>query len=138
MKRRMLDTDTLSLFLRKEKTVIANANAYHAHFKKLTISIISEYEIRRGLEYKGATTQQAQFETFLNDSEVLDFSKNACQIAAHIYAQLRHAGTLISDADILIAAITLVNDCVLVTNNEKHFNQILGLTIENWKTKPPN
>jgi predicted nucleic acid-binding protein len=97
--------------------VIANANAYRSHFKQLTISIISEYEILRGLEYKGATTQLAQFETFLNDNEVLGFSQDACQIAARIYAFLRRAGTPISDADILIAAIALANDCVLVTNN---------------------
>lgn len=133
----MLDTDTLSLFLRKDSAVVANANAYRTHFKRLTISIESEYEVRRGLLYKGATTQLAQFETFLPNTEVLDFSKKACEIAAHIYASLRRAGTLISDADILIAAIAAVNDCVLVTNNEKHFSWISGLQAENWKTKSP-
>jgi tRNA(fMet)-specific endonuclease VapC len=132
MKRRMLDTDILSLFLRRDPTVTANANAYRVHFKQLTISIINEYEIRRGLEYKGATAQRAQFEALLNHTEILGFSQSACQIAASIYAQLRHAGTPLRDADILIAAIALSEDCVLVTNNERHFNRIPGLQIENW------
>jgi tRNA(fMet)-specific endonuclease VapC len=36
------------------------------------------------------------------------------------------------DADIMIAAVALSNNLILVTNNEKHFNRIPDLNIENW------
>jgi tRNA(fMet)-specific endonuclease VapC len=40
---------------------------------------------------------------------------------------------LIDNQDILIAGIAIESDLVLVTNNERHFNRISNLTIENWK-----
>lgn len=49
-----------------------------------------------------------------------------------IKAKLRTEGKMLDDFDILIAATAIVNDCVLVTNNIKHFERIDGLTIENW------
>ena len=52
--------------------------------------------------------------------------------AAEIYADLRAAGQLIEDADILITAIALVNDLTLVTNNTAHFSRIVGLQLEDW------
>jgi predicted nucleic acid-binding protein len=52
--------------------------------------------------------------------------------AAEIYAELRARGQLIEDADLLSAAIALVNDLTLVTNNTAHFNRIEGLQIEDW------
>jgi len=39
---------------------------------------------------------------------------------------------LIEDADILMAAIALVNDLTLVTNNTSHFSRIPGLQLEDW------
>ena len=103
----------------------------------MTITIINEYEIRRGLEHRNAKTKMAQFEIFLENNEVLDLSFDACKIAARVYADLRRGGELLPDADIFIAAIVLANDCVLVTNNERHFYRISGLIIENWKTPQP-
>ena len=52
--------------------------------------------------------------------------------AAEIYADLKADGSLIGDADILIAAMAMVNDLVVVTNNESHFNRIKDLQVENW------
>ncbi len=45
---------------------------------------------------------------------------------------VHRAGTLIGDADILIAASALVYDLVVVTNNEDHFRRVPGLQMENW------
>ncbi len=38
----------------------------------------------------------------------------------------------LDDADIFIAACALAEDLTLVINNEKHFERIDGLRIENW------
>jgi tRNA(fMet)-specific endonuclease VapC len=52
--------------------------------------------------------------------------------AAIIYTDLYRRGQLISDADILIGATALANDCRLITNNERHLRRIPGLIVENW------
>ena len=54
--------------------------------------------------------------------------------AADIYAALRGEGAIISDADILVASIAIINNLVLVTNNINHFSRIKGLLLDNWKT----
>jgi tRNA(fMet)-specific endonuclease VapC len=52
--------------------------------------------------------------------------------AAEIYSNLKPKGQLIENADILIAAIALVNGLVLVTHNVSHFKRIEDLEIEDW------
>ena len=52
--------------------------------------------------------------------------------ASEIYALLKNKGELIPDADILIGALTLRNNCTCVTGNTKHFERINGLNLENW------
>jgi len=52
--------------------------------------------------------------------------------AAEIYAELFRLGTLVEDADLLIAAAALVNDLALVTHNQKHFQRIPNLALEDW------
>ena len=47
-------------------------------------------------------------------------------------ASLEKSGKIIDDMDLLIASTALTRNLVLVTNNEKHFNRINGLEIENW------
>lgn len=48
---------------------------------------------------------------------------------------MKKRGNLIEDADILIAAIALVENLVLVTDNVRHFERVDGLQIENWKKR---
>lgn len=45
---------------------------------------------------------------------------------------VRALGTPIDDFDLLIAASAYANNLVLVTDNLKHFQNIEGLTVENW------
>ncbi len=52
-----------------------------------------------------------------------------------ITAFLKKDGNLIEDADILMAAIAIVEDLVLITNNTSHFNRVKGLRIDNWISK---
>ena len=52
--------------------------------------------------------------------------------AADIYDELRRAGKLVEDADILIAATALKHGMVVVTDNTQNFKRIKGLKVENW------
>ncbi len=130
----LLDTDILSAIMRRQPAALAKAQAYLAAHGRFTISIITRYEILRGLKTKNATTQLAAFEKFCAANEILPINDGIVQRAATIYAVLHQNGALIGDADILIAATAMEHGLTLVTNNEKHLKRIAGLTLDNWLT----
>lgn len=49
-----------------------------------------------------------------------------------IKAELVKKGAIIDDMDLLIASTAITHNLTLVTNNEKHFQRVAGLNIENW------
>lgn len=133
----ILDTDVLSNLsrdyrLREESVLVKRAREYLALHTRFTISIVTRYEVLRGFKAKGALTQERVFEHFCANNTVLPITEQVIDQAAEIWAELRKRGELILDADILIAATALVNGCGLVTNNERHFRRVTGLTVENW------
>ena len=128
----ILDTDILSLLMRKNAAVLARAGAYLSEHQQFTISIITRYEILRGLKAKGALKQAERFEHFCMRNRILPIDDKVIVQAADIYADLYRRGELIADADILIAASALTNGCGIVTNNEAHFRRIADLQVENW------
>ena len=128
----ILDTDILSLLMRKNDAVLTKASAYLSEHQRFTISIITRYEVLRGLKAKGALKQAERFEDFCVRNQVLPIDDKVIVRAADIYADLYNRGELIADADILIAASALTNGCGIVTNNEAHFRRVEGLRVENW------
>jgi tRNA(fMet)-specific endonuclease VapC len=128
----VLDTDILSLLMRKNSSVLARATEYLAEYERFTISIITRYEILRGLKAKGAEQQASRFEDFCANNAVLPITDDVVVRATDIYAELYRLGALIGDADILIAASALVNGFAIVTNNEEHFRRVKTLRVLNW------
>jgi tRNA(fMet)-specific endonuclease VapC len=104
-----------------------------ATYGRFNFSIITRYEILRGLTAKAATRQLAAFEERCQNSDVLPLSDDIIVRAAHIYADLHRQGHLISDADILVAATALVQRLTLVTENVSHFSRVSRLSIESWR-----
>jgi tRNA(fMet)-specific endonuclease VapC len=132
MSQAVLDTDTLSAILRQNPIVLPKARAYLAQNAQFTFSIITRYEILRGLKSKRATAQLAAFEQFCSSNVILPLTNEIVIRASDIYADLKQKGLLVGDADILIAASALVQGCAVITNNEKHFCRIPNLQILNW------
>ncbi len=63
------------------------------------------------------------------------FDSKAARMFGKIRADLARKGTPIGPYDLQIAAIALVNDCVLVTHNTDEFSRIAGLKPENWEAE---
>jgi len=131
----VLDTDTLSAIMRQDADAVSNARQYLASHPRLTISIITRYEILRGLMAKNATTQIAKFDRLCGTMDVLQLTDPIVVRAASVYGQLRQTGKPIGDADILIAATCLENGHDIVTNNTSHFSRIPRLVVQNWLAK---
>jgi tRNA(fMet)-specific endonuclease VapC len=128
----LLDTDVLSDVMRRREPALGRARAYLAGHPHFTFSILTRFEILRGLKARQATTQLAAFDAFCMASRVLPLTDAIVVRAAEIYADLYHRGALIGDADILIAATASVHDFVVVTNNQDHFRRVPGLRVETW------
>ena len=132
MKPVLIDTDTISFFLRNQPNVVSHFKQYLDDFERINFSIITYYEILSGLKYRDARKQLAAFLEFVDCNSMLPLTKNSIEFSADIYADLRKKGKLIDDIDVLIAGISLSNDLVLVTHNTAHFERIDGLELENW------
>jgi len=128
----LLDTDTLSNLLRQDGVVVTHARTYLAEHGQFSLSVITRYEVLRGLQARGAPTRIETFDNFCAQNTILSVTDAIATKAAEIYGTLHRRGELIADADILIAASALVNDLVLVTNNVGHFRRIDDLRIDNW------
>lgn len=130
------DTDVLSAYrARKNPHVFRRASTYLSQYQQATFSLITRYEVLRGLKAVQATAQLASFETFCQAQIILPVSEDIIVLAADLYADLSQKGQLIGDNDILIAATALHHGLPLATGNVAHFGRIPGLTVEDW-TQP--
>ena len=132
MKRRLLDSNALTAFLGGRDPTTRHVREYLDVMPCLTMSVMNYFEVLRGLYHLGAKRKTERFQELALSSELLPIDGDVAEIAAHLYAGLRQRGQPLPDADILIAATALANDCVLVTGNEKHFRPVKGLEVENW------
>ena len=132
MPKALLDTDTFSAVIKQTPNALLHFRIYLAAYGLFTFSIITRYEILRGLKAKNAVIQIAVFEKLCSASEILPLSDGIVIRAAEMYGTLHLQGQLIGDADILIAASAISNGLTCVTNNENHFKRIPNLVCENW------
>ncbi|MDP3119800.1 MAG: PIN domain-containing protein [Sulfuricurvum sp.] len=70
--------------------------------------------------------------TFLSQLEVVSFDENAAMKYGVIRAKLQKKGCVIGNNDMLIASHAQSINAVLVTNNEREFDRVEGLKVENW------
>lgn len=137
MKPSLLDTDTLSYYLRSDKDVVPSFERYFAEFGVINLSVITDYEIRSGLLVKDAKKRLKQYFELLRAVKLIAIDGDVSGLAAEIQARLLRKGRPVGEFDILIAATALTHNLVLVTNNVDHFQLIqsvqLPLAIQNWK-----
>jgi tRNA(fMet)-specific endonuclease VapC len=128
----LVDTDILSAIMKGNPLAVARGGEYLADHGSLALSIITRYEILRGLKAKGATAQVKAFDQLCANCRILPLTEDVVVRAAEVYASLKQRGEPIGDADILIGASALVHGLGIVTNNEDHFRRIPGLQVSNW------
>lgn len=129
----LVDTDILSFYFKGDQRVVDNFNEYLKEFDVINISIITYYEVLGGLKFKKAEKQIREFEEFIVNNTIIHISEESAKISGDVYADLRQRGITIGTSDILIAGIAIENELTLITNNERHYQSIQGLRIENWK-----
>jgi tRNA(fMet)-specific endonuclease VapC len=129
--RYLLDTNTISDFVRHPGGPVAD------RIRKLgaaavCTSIIVAAVLRFGVEKRGSRKLAARVAEALGVLEVLPLQAPADAAYGVIRANLEKAGRPIAANDLLIAAHAISLGCTLVTDNERDFSRIRGLSAENW------
>ena len=97
------------------------------------ISAITVSELQYGIaKSKHRKKNQLRLEEFLTPLEILIYDENAAGAYGDIRFQLEKLGRPIGPLDLLIAAQAISRKLILVTNNDKEFNRIKNLKVENW------
>lgn len=131
--RYLLDTCVISDFIKGEAGTVAR-------FKQtspmdVAISAITVMELRYGLALNPQRTQKVEpaIVSIVSSATILPFSIGESEQAAQIRAALKAQGRPIGAYDVLIAATALQHNLVMVTANQREFERIPNLQIENWR-----
>ncbi|PHK93445.1 VapC toxin family PIN domain ribonuclease [Pseudoroseomonas rhizosphaerae] len=142
MTRFLLDTNIISNIVKPKPSEslliwMAEQNDQDLYIASLTVA-----EIHRGILEKPPGKRRHELETWFSGSEgpqalfadrVLSFDEKAALAWAKLMAEGKRRGRPRSAMDMIIAAVALVNGCVVVTDNEKDFE---GLEVLN-PLRPP-
>jgi predicted nucleic acid-binding protein len=91
------------------------------------------YEVRRGILKRGAYQQAKLLNELLKDCPLGRTTNEVFEVASAVYVELDAKGLHTEDDnDIYIAAFCKTFGLTLVTNNTRHFEQIDGLSHEDW------
>ena len=124
----IVDTDVTSYLLKED----SRAALYRPHLFGLPkmISFMTLAELRRWeLQSNWGVKRIRQAREFLNDFTVIYADEELCRLWAKIKSDAYRKGRPIETADAWVAAVALMFDIPLVTNNRKHFENVGNLKI---------
>ena len=128
----MLDTN-ICIYIIKRRPIDVLERFKQTDISKISISSITMSELFYGVSKSSRPEQNFMALTqFVAPLEILPFGGEASQFYGDLRAYLEKQGTPIGSLDMLIAAHALSLASTLVTNNEKEFNRVPNLNIENW------
>ena len=128
----LLDTN-ICIYIIKKRPIGVFEKFKSLSIGSIGISSITLAELQYGIMKSSFPEKnQEALDKFITPLEIIDFDYNATIEYGKIRADLERRGTSIGPLDTLIAAHDKSLDLILVTNNEKEFERILGLKVENW------
>lgn len=121
----VLDTDHVTLLQQGEPQVVEHLTKVPKHL--IAASIVTYEEQLRG-RLALAYLRLREMRAFFCAIHLVDFD----QSTAGIYETLRKEYRRLGKMDLRIAATVLAHDCILVTRNIGDFDQIVGLSTQDW------
>lgn len=134
--RYMLDTNICVYIAKHNPPAVRERFSQHAS-QELAMSVITLGELRFGAEKSQARDRAL---TTINHLAGLIPLYALPEAAAEHYGQIRadlqKNGQPIGNNDLWLAAHARAEGWILVTNNEREFNRVSGLQVENWVSMP--
>jgi len=98
----------------------------------VAVTIITVYEMLKGAYLSSRWEDNLKdVNEAISNMHVLDLTPQACEEASRIFCELKKSGKMISEFDILIAAIAKTNLQALLTCDQ-HFRSIKGIDLIQW------
>ena len=127
----VLDTNIISALARNPRGSVAKHIA-KVGADTVGVGVVTAAKLRYSCAKKKSRKPAAQIEVILGTLTVLALDVPTDAEYDGIRAELEAIGKTIGPNDILIAAHARALDAVLVTANEREFNRVRGLKVENW------
>jgi tRNA(fMet)-specific endonuclease VapC len=128
----LLDTN-ICIYIIKKKPEIVFEKFRKLPFGSIGISSITLAELQYGvMKSSNPEKNKEALDRFVTPLEIFEFGNDQTAIYGKIRAELERNGTPIGPLDTLIASHAVSLGLILVTNNEKEFQRIPELRLENW------
>lgn len=128
----LLDTN-ICIYISKYQPPQVKQKFLQHTMSDLNISIITLGEL-----YFGAQKSQAKdkalkvIRQLAKTVQIAHLDENVATHYADIRYQLQQQGNIIGNNDLWLAAHARANNWIMVTNNEKEFLRVQGLSVQNW------
>jgi len=127
----MLDTNILIYTIKNRPEQVRQA--FKQHDNQMCISAVTLGELVYGAERSAQPERNlANIEGLIARLEVAPFDKHASEHFGQLRTELYNTGKSIDPYDMMIAGHARSMGLILVTNNQKEFERVPGLRIENW------
>ena len=127
----MLDTNIV-IYVIKEKPIEV-LETFNRYAGQMAISAVTLSELLHGVEKSAQPERNRRaVEDFVSRLEVLEYGNKAASHYGEIRADLERQGKPIGVNDLHIAGHARSEAMILVTNNQKEFDRVDGLRVENW------
>lgn len=132
----LLDTN-ICIYIAKHNPPAVRARFEQLEPDVLAMSAITFGELRYGAEKSQARNKAlAALQQLQHAIQIVPLTHAASQHYGEIRSSLERSGQPIGNNDLWIAAHARAEGWVLVTNNEREFSRVKGLSVENWITAP--
>jgi len=128
----ILDTDLLIALLKGQKDANKALQGLEKKSEHLSTTVITAYELLKGAQLSSKPEENtAEVQKLLTNLDILDLTLQACEEASTIYCDLKKAGCLTGEFDVLIAAIARICDETIMTR-DNHFKSFKNTKIAEW------
>lgn len=126
----IIDTSVMIPFLNGSPEAVEKVHELsNTRNQVVEITIITVYELLKGASLSSKPQENLKHvKDVISNLQVLDLSPEACEEASSIFCELKKSGRMISEFDILIAAIAKTNGEPILTNDQ-HFKAVHGLQL---------
>lgn len=127
----LLDTNTC-IYIINERPQNVRERFARLELSDIGVSSITVAELAFGVAKSRSIKNRIALESFLLPLEVMPFDLSTAFAYGDVRAELARRSELIGLLDLQIAAHALSLKAILVTNNEREFRKVPGLSVENW------
>jgi len=128
----IIDTSVMIPFLKGSAESINKVREFSNINGQVAITIITAYELLKGARLSSKPEDNLKdVKEAIPNMQVLDLSPEACEEASSIFCELKKSGKMISEFDILIAAIAKTN-CEAILTRDQHFKYVKGIKLIQW------